>query len=683
MTGSSGGPHYFDYATIKYNTSGVQQWVAYYDGPGNFNDYATALVVDAAGNVYVTGSSEGSSTSHDYATIKYNASGVQQWVTRYNGPISSVDRASALAVDAAGNVYVTGYSLVSITSYDYANYATIKYNASGVQQWVARYGVPGNSGDQATALAVDAIGNVYVTGSSRVSSTSYYDYATIKYNASGVQQWVARYDGPGNSDDYATALAVDAAGNVYVTGSSIGSSTSYDYATIKYNVSGVQQWVTRYDGPGNSDDQAKALAVDAAGNVYVTGYSNSLSTLHDYAKIKYNASGVQQWVARYNGLGNSNDQATALAVDATRNVYVTGTSGRNNGTIYTTIGYFQRRITTNSATNVDPTFAILNATVNPDGLSTTVKFQYGTTTNYGSEALASPNPVMGNNPVSVSAKVNGLIPDTLYHFRIVATNNAETIFGDDQSFTTLPCGSLTIVHTPVSLHDVDSSITATVQISGACSVDSVVLKYRRGGDKSFSTAIMSVDSLYRWTIPADTVTSRGVEYFIAATDTFNATTTREPRAGVFSVQVIVPAGEQKASAQPSGSEQNAYRLISVPLNLDDKNAKAVLEDNLGLYNKKKWRLFSLRSVRPDSQAYVEYSDTLKMDSGKAFLLIVKDPGKFIDTGAGKSNRTDKPFSIVLQPEWNLVGNPFNFPIPLKNLSLKSGTAFALRYHEET
>ena len=324
-----------DYATVKYNASGVEQWVARYNGPGNSDDSATALAIDAAGNVYVTGNSRGSGTSYEYATVKYNTSGVEQWVARYNGPGNSVDRATALAVDAAGNVYVTGNSVGSGISNDYA---TVKYNASGVEQWVARYTGPGNL---ATALAVDTAGNVYVAGYSR-SGTSLYDYATVKYNASGVEQWVARYNGPGNSDDSATALAVDAAGNVYVTGYSGGASTSSDYATVKYNASGVEQWVARYSytGPGNSADSATALAVDAAGNVYVTGNSLSSVTFDDYATVKYNASGVEQWVARYNGPGNSDDSATALAVDAAGNVYVTGYSeGAGTSSDYATVKY--------------------------------------------------------------------------------------------------------------------------------------------------------------------------------------------------------------------------------------------------------------------------------------------------------------------------------------------------------
>jgi len=234
----------------------------------------------------VAGYSFGSVTSDDYATVKYNASGIQQWVARYNGPDNFNDQVIALAVDAAGNVYVTGYSGVASK---FADYTTIKYNASGVEQWVARYDNGPQSYDQATAISVDATGNVYVTGFSYSSSIFSSDYVTIKYDGAGVQQWLTRYNGLGNSYDQATALAVDAAGNVYVTGFSAGSSTVDDYATIKYNAAGVQQWVTRYNGPGNSIDNATALALDAAGNVYVTGYSHGSSTPADYATVKFSA----------------------------------------------------------------------------------------------------------------------------------------------------------------------------------------------------------------------------------------------------------------------------------------------------------------------------------------------------------------------------------------------------------
>ena len=114
------------------------------------------------------------------------------------------------------------------------------------------------------------------------------------------EEWVARYNGTGE------ALALDAAGNVYVTGSCFGADGTYDYATIKYDSNGNELWVARYNGPGNGDDLASALAVDAMGNVYVTGYSSGSvdpSSLN-YATIKYDFNGNELWVARYNGLGN-------------------------------------------------------------------------------------------------------------------------------------------------------------------------------------------------------------------------------------------------------------------------------------------------------------------------------------------------------------------------------------------
>ncbi len=340
VTGHSwgSGTHY-DYATIKYNTNGKQLWVKRYNGPGNWYDYAEAIAADGSGNVYVTGSSSGSSLVRDYATIKYSPNGNQLWVKRYNGPGNGEDYASAIAVDASGNVYVTGHSRGSGTDYDYA---TIKYNTNGKQLWVGRYDGPGHNYDDATAIAVDGSGNVYVTGHGYGSDTGT-DYATIKYNTNGNQLWAKRYNGPGDSEDnndYAEAIAVDGSGNVYVTGTCWGSWTAYDYATIKYSPNGKQLWVKNYDGPDNGSDDASAIAVDGSGNVYVTGTSKGSGTDYDYATIKYNTSGKQLWVKRYNGPGNGYDSAYAIAADGSGNVYVTGHSyGSDTGTDYATVKY--------------------------------------------------------------------------------------------------------------------------------------------------------------------------------------------------------------------------------------------------------------------------------------------------------------------------------------------------------
>jgi len=310
-----------DYATIKYNSSGVQQWVSIYNGTGNTEDIAISVAVDGAGNVYVTGYSWGGSSNYDYATVKYNSSGIEQWVQRYNAA-DGYDYAHSIALDGSDNVYVTGESVGSGGNFDYA---TIKYNSSGVQQWVGRYNGLQNGSDYANSIAVDGSGNVYVTGRVQWSGNDN-DYGTLKYNTSGVLQWDHIYNGPGNDWDEAFSIAVDGSGNVYVTGYSTSSGSLSDYATLKINSSGVGQWASRYTGPGNSSDRAYSIAVDGLGNSYVTGRSFGSGSDWDYGTIKYNSSGAEQWVGRYNGLFNAEDLAYSIAVDGSGNVYVTGTS---------------------------------------------------------------------------------------------------------------------------------------------------------------------------------------------------------------------------------------------------------------------------------------------------------------------------------------------------------------------
>ncbi|OQP66535.1 hypothetical protein A3860_13710 [Niastella vici] len=338
-----------DYATVKYNANGVQQWMVRYNGPGNGLDQAFSLAIDKNANVYVTGESTGSGTGLDFATIMYNANGVQQWVTRYNGPGNGEDGSSnfishgipkRIAVDASGSVYVTGPSAGSGTGMDYA---TIRYNATGVQQWVARYNGPSNGFDAAIALAVDDNSNVFVTGISQGVGTGN-DFATVRYNSNGNQQWVTRYNGPVNNDDAARDIALDINGNIYVTGSSIRGFIQFEgeefsitnYLTVKYNTAGVQQWEATYDGPVGQHivSRPSALAVDGMGNVYVTGQSGFTTDEEDYATVKYDANGVQQWAARYTST-DFDHRAFAIALDGFDNVYVTGQSDLN----YTTVKY--------------------------------------------------------------------------------------------------------------------------------------------------------------------------------------------------------------------------------------------------------------------------------------------------------------------------------------------------------
>lgn len=317
----------YDYLTIKYDSELNEVWTKSYNGSGDGADNVVGIVV-ANGRVYITGTSLGSTTNCDYATVAYDTNGNELWAARYDGS-SDWDEAKAIAVDAGGNVYVTGYCLVD-GNYDCV---TVKYDSNGTEQWDATY--DGGDRDMGSAIAVDGNGNVYVTGYSHDASTQK-DYATVKYDSDGNEQWAAIYDGPASGDDSAKAIALDGAGNIIVTGTSTGSGE--DYATVKYDNNGNELWVARYDGSGGTDTPS-ALALDGNGNVYVTGQSNEGSN-DDYATIKYNSSGTEQWVARYDGEAAGNDAARGMAVDGEGNVYVTGASEVTSGEFsYATIAY--------------------------------------------------------------------------------------------------------------------------------------------------------------------------------------------------------------------------------------------------------------------------------------------------------------------------------------------------------
>ena len=173
------------------------------------------------------------------------------------------------------------------------------------------------------ALAADAAGNAYFTGSTYAGANM--DVLTVKYDSQGVVQWAVQYDG--GSADCGYAVAVDASGNVYVAGQSWTEAWFGEQGyvlVVKYNASGVEQWARRYVDSILSG--GFALAVDGSGNVYVAGelYADG-DDLHIMITLKLDTAGALQWFkGAFQGYDYEESSAYALALDCSGNAYVTG-----------------------------------------------------------------------------------------------------------------------------------------------------------------------------------------------------------------------------------------------------------------------------------------------------------------------------------------------------------------------
>ena len=326
-----------DWVVLAYSSTGVPLWTNRYDGPASGDDAAYAVALDASGNVFVTGESVGVGVAEDYTTIAYSGAGVPLWTNRYNGPANDRDVALAVAVDGSGKVFVTGYTH-DVNSQD--DFTTIAYSNSGATLWVRTYNGPGNFYDEPAGLALDGNGNVYVTGYSYGGPVTKDDFATLAYSNAGVPLWTNRFNGAGNDYDDPFGIATDSNGNVFVTGAGYsGAATGNDITTIKYSSAGVPLWTNIYNGPANGDDEGFALKVDGSGNVIVTGYSQGTSSGEDYLTIGYANDGMTRWIARYNGPGNGFDLPESVAVDGSGNAFVTGWVAGGTSDDVATIAY--------------------------------------------------------------------------------------------------------------------------------------------------------------------------------------------------------------------------------------------------------------------------------------------------------------------------------------------------------
>jgi hypothetical protein len=349
-----------DIFIVKYSAAGAVLWATAVGGSGA--ESASGIALDAAGNVYITGSFAsaslvfGSSTltnagSLDIFIAKFNSSGVAAWAVSAGG--TGAESGNGIAVDGSANIYLTGQfgsPSLSIGSTTLTNGGgndifIAKYNSSGTAVWATSAG--GTGTDQGRAVTTDASGNCYVSGKFNLTATFGSTSLTngglfvVKFSSAGIAQWAASASATGSQSD-GLALAEDGSGNVIVTGvflgatavfgsttltNPAGSNTLGDIFVVKYNATGALTWAIQVGGW--FDDYGKGIKTDASGNFYITGYTATANALTFGPSTVTNAaffvakgtpSGAFSWGVGVNGTGLSN----GIALDATGSAFIVG-----------------------------------------------------------------------------------------------------------------------------------------------------------------------------------------------------------------------------------------------------------------------------------------------------------------------------------------------------------------------
>lgn len=305
-----------------------QEWLRQFQAQGKTPDRTAAITTDAAGNIYVAGYSGAHHGAPDAFAMKCNPQGDTLWTYYYDSGTNNEDFATDIFVDNAGFVYITGNSQNSPSVSDCF---TAKIQPSGTQVWATRYSAGATIESYGMSLAVDASGNVYVAGYQDPFSAST-DWLVIKYNASGVQQWVDVLNGPGNGDDEAMDIVIAPNGNPTVCGFtySVFASGAINAFIKQYTPTNGTAWTDTWSHPThNGTDKFYGLGYNASGDLFAGGETYNVNNNESFA-VRYSAAGVEQWATIYTDATSAVDEYLRdVKVDDAGNVYFTGTDFQN------------------------------------------------------------------------------------------------------------------------------------------------------------------------------------------------------------------------------------------------------------------------------------------------------------------------------------------------------------------
>ncbi|GAN33996.1 MAG: hypothetical protein DYG83_13515 [Candidatus Brocadia sp. AMX2] len=491
---------------------------------GSAYNYGNAIAIDPSGNVYVTGGTL--SSDFPISTDAYDTSfdgGSDIFISKFNSGLttllastylggSSNESAYSMTIDLDGNIYVAGDTQssdfpTSTTAYDTSfngsNDVFIAKLSRDLTRLLASTYLGSSSGDTAHSITMTSgkSNNVYVTGLAGSAdfpiTTDTYD---TSFNGNG-DVFVSRLSDDlttllastflgGSSSDYANAIAIDSSGNVYVTGLTESSNfpTTLDASFGAYDIffnGSADAFVSKFSGNlanliastflgGYSEEQSFAIAMNSGDNVYVTGSTASMNfpTTIDAYDTSHSYEGLDAFISFF----DSNLSASPPNV-------ITG-----------------------FASNVTYDSALLNGTVNANGLAATSWYEYGTTSGSYS-STSSTQTVSGLSDTSVSINISGLSALTIYYYRIVAQSSTGITYGSENNFKTAilptptpsptPCEVANIVTSPKTLklgREETGKITVLVTCADGSPVVNTVTATVKSGKKRISVTPLSQDT---------------------------------------------------------------------------------------------------------------------------------------------------------------------------------------------
>ncbi|GBF48652.1 beta-propeller repeat protein [Leptospira ryugenii] len=355
-----------DAVLVKFNAEGTKQWTRQFGSSGNNFTLALGVVTASLGNTYLVGRTTGAlesetkisnaMTNTDGFLTKYDSLGNRLWTRLFGVSGAFNTEARGVATDSLENAYVVGYTNGSLNGQTKTSSAAsfdgffVKYDSNGNLVYTKQTGVSGSNSTFAIGIAVDLLGNVYITGNTagsldgqtKTSDIGKTDAFLAKYDNNGNRLWTRQFGSLGNNSTDVRMVRTDSDNNIYLVGYTEGTLDSqtkisgagyYDGFLMKFDSDGNRKWTRQVGGNGSTHTYGRGVSIDSAGNVYASGETYGqigddakVSSQNDAYLIKYDKNGSRLWVRQLGTAGAFFTLSIGVIVDPSGNVYSSGSA---------------------------------------------------------------------------------------------------------------------------------------------------------------------------------------------------------------------------------------------------------------------------------------------------------------------------------------------------------------------